>query len=191
MTRENHYSLEDNNMAQKQLNFHGLILQQDLTTVKRKNKPEILFITSYPPRECGIATYSQDLINALNNKFENSFHISICALETDTEQHNYENDPKFILNTDEEMAFENLAKKINKAKNIQIVVVQHEFGFFANHEQDFKLFYEAISMPLIFVFHTVLPRPDNELKLKVQNMARVASSVIVMTKNAAIIFQYE
>ena len=187
MTRENHYSLEDNNMAKKQLNFHGLILQQDLTTVKRRNKPEILFITSYPPRECGIATYSQDLINALNNKFENSFHISICALETDTEQHNYENDPKFILNTDEEMAFENLAKKINKAKNIQIVVVQHEFGFFANHEQDFKLFYEAISMPLIFVFHTVLPRPDNELKLKVQNMARVASSVIVMTKNAAII----
>ena len=30
---------------------------------------EILFITSYPPRECGIATYSQDLIMALNNKF--------------------------------------------------------------------------------------------------------------------------
>ena len=35
----------------------------------QKNKillPEILFITSYPPRECGIATYSQDLIKALN-----------------------------------------------------------------------------------------------------------------------------
>jgi len=37
-----------------------------------KNKlPEILFITSYPPRECGIATYSQDLLKALNNKFSN------------------------------------------------------------------------------------------------------------------------
>jgi hypothetical protein len=32
--------------------------------------PEILFISSYPPRECGIATYSQDLVKALNNKFE-------------------------------------------------------------------------------------------------------------------------
>ena len=30
--------------------------------------PEILFINSYPPRECGIATYSQDLVKALNNK---------------------------------------------------------------------------------------------------------------------------
>ena len=36
-------------------------------------KPEILFISSYPPRECGIATYSQDLIKALNNKFNHSF----------------------------------------------------------------------------------------------------------------------
>ena len=39
---------------------------------KTKDLPEILFITSYPPRVCGIATYSQDLIKALNNKFSNS-----------------------------------------------------------------------------------------------------------------------
>ena len=37
--------------------------------------PEIVFITSYPPRECGIATYSQDLIFSLNNKFRKSFEI--------------------------------------------------------------------------------------------------------------------
>ena len=37
---------------------------------RETNLPEIVFITSYPPRECGIATYSQDLIFALNNKFK-------------------------------------------------------------------------------------------------------------------------
>lgn len=43
-----------------------------------KNKlPEILFITSYPPRECGITTYYQDLIKALDNKFKHSFKIKI------------------------------------------------------------------------------------------------------------------
>ena len=42
-----------------------------------KDLAEILFITSYPPRECGIATYSQDLIKALNNKFSNSLSIKI------------------------------------------------------------------------------------------------------------------
>ena len=39
--------------------------------------PEILFISSFPPRECGIATYSEDLIKALENKFNHSFKIEI------------------------------------------------------------------------------------------------------------------
>ena len=62
--------------------------------------PEILFITSYPPRECGIATYSQDLINAINNQFENTFRCAVCALESEHEQHIYNQSAQYILNTD-------------------------------------------------------------------------------------------
>ena len=51
--------------------------------------PEILVITSYPPRECGIATYSQDLIKALNNKFSNSISIKVCALESGDTNYTY------------------------------------------------------------------------------------------------------
>lgn len=46
--------------------------------------PEILLISSYPPRECGIATYTQDLIQAINEKFDTSLAIKICALENTT-----------------------------------------------------------------------------------------------------------
>src|ERR1035437_3549287 len=52
---------------------------------KTNDLPEILFITSYPPRECGIATYSQDLIKAINNKFSNTLSIKVCALESGDE----------------------------------------------------------------------------------------------------------
>ncbi len=53
-----------------------------LDTDTAENLAEILFITSYPPRECGIATYSQDLLKALNNKFSNTFSLKVCALES-------------------------------------------------------------------------------------------------------------
>lgn len=61
--------------------------------------PEVLFISSYPPRECGIATYSQDLIKTLNNKFGLSFAIKVCALETADQSYTYTDEVKFILNT--------------------------------------------------------------------------------------------
>ena len=43
---------------------------------------QFVFITSYPPRECGIATYSKDLINALQTTFGHSLEPLVCALET-------------------------------------------------------------------------------------------------------------
>lgn len=82
------------------------------------NLSEILFITSFPPRECGIATYSQDLIKALNNKFNLSFKIQICALESENEIHNYSEKIKYVLNTDTPGAFTSLSNKINNDPDI-------------------------------------------------------------------------
>lgn len=151
--------------------------------------PEILFISSFPPRECGIATYSQDLIHALTNQFGNSFKCSICALESDTEQHIYKQQPKLILNTDSPLSFQKTATAINHDNQIKLVVMQHEFGFFANSQTEYKKLFQQITKPIVFVFHTVLPHPDVALKSKVQEMAAMASGIIVMTSNAATILQ--
>lgn len=147
--------------------------------------PEILFITSYPPRECGIATYSSDLIKALNNKFNDSFKIGICPLESETEKHNYPDEIKFVLNTDQPDGFIQLAKTINDNADIRMVMIQHEFGFFEKKEDDFKQFLVALTKPVVIVFHTVLPKPHDSLKLKVQQISNVSESIIVMTNSSA------
>ena len=149
------------------------------------SEPEILFITSYPPRECGIATYSQDLIKALNNKFNDSFIISVCPLESENEKHTYTDRIKYTLNTDQPGAFTTLAKAINDNADIRMVMIQHEFGFFEKKENEFRLFLNALTKPVIIAFHTVLPHPDDSLKVKVQQISVESASIIVMTNSSA------
>ncbi|NVO18865.1 MAG: glycosyltransferase [Bacteroidetes bacterium] len=150
-----------------------------------KRKAEILLITSYPPRECGIATYSQDLVKALNNKFSNSLSIKVCALESGVADYIYPEEVKMILDTTVSEGYLLLASSINIDKDIQVVLIQHEFGFFRKQEEAFLEFINSISKPVVIVFHSVLPYPDQLLKSKVGRIVSACESVIVMTHNSA------
>ncbi|MDN3656086.1 glycosyltransferase [Ferruginibacter paludis] len=147
-------------------------------------KPVILFINSYPPRQCGLATYSYDLITALENKFDASFSIKICAVENNTECQNYEGKVEFTMNTDHPESFPNLVKAINNDTNIKLVLIQHEFGFFKKCEEEFLQFFSLVDKPIITVFHTVLPYPDEILKVNVQAIAQQSESIVVMTQSS-------
>ena len=150
-----------------------------------KDLAEVLVISSYPPRECCIATYSQDLIKSLNNKFSNSFNIKVCAVENHTSDFTYPDEVKWTLDTTHVSAFMELAEKINNDNRIQSVLIQHEFGLYKNNEQAFlQMLYELLK-PVMLVFHTVLPRPDSHLKLEVKNITEACQSIIVMTKTSA------
>lgn len=146
---------------------------------------EILFITSYPPRECGIATYSQDLIKALNNKFSDTFSIKVCALESGYANLKYPDEVIYTLKTSLVYDYWKLATLINENEKIKVVLIQHEFGFFKTQEKPFLEFLRALNKPLAIVFHTVLPSPDKQLKLKINNIAAVCDAIIVMTNNSA------
>ncbi|MDP2888605.1 MAG: glycosyltransferase family 4 protein, partial [Bacteroidota bacterium] len=146
---------------------------------------EILIITSYPPRECGIATYSQDLIRSLNNKFSNSLSIKVCAMEADEVDYEYPDEVKYILKTSVAAEYEKLAITINNDKNLKIVLIQHEFGFFHVQKEAFLKFITEVSKPVVVVFHTVLPHPDEKFKINVQRIAAACESIIVMTNTSA------
>jgi glycosyltransferase involved in cell wall biosynthesis len=152
---------------------------------KSKDLPEILFITSYPPRVCGIATYSLDLIKTLMNKFSESFSIKVCALESGNDSYDYPEEVKYILDASLASAFTQLADTINQDGKVKFIVIEHEFGFFRAQKQAFLEFLTKLLIPKVIVFHTVLPAPDEELKQYVQNISAACEAIIVMTKNSA------
>lgn len=145
---------------------------------------EIICITTYPPRECGIATYSQDLFKALEKKFNHSFSIQICPIESDNERHDYEDEINYRLNTDEYESYVRLTYDINTNSSIELVLIQHEFGLFKNNEILFLEFLQNINKPIAIVFHTVLPHPNELLKSRVQQIAKATNSLIVMTQSS-------
>lgn len=150
--------------------FWRCLLQQNnqpiiLSKVKyKKSNSQKSFYYYLSPRECGIATYTQDLIRSISKGFGSSFNISICALSTDHEEHEYSDTIKFILNTDDDESYAQLARDINYDNNISLVVLQHEFGLFDLQGAALTSMLHKLNKPVSIVFHTVLPGPDTEFK---------------------------
>ena len=152
--------------------------------------PEILFITSYPPRECGIATYSQDLIKAIEEKFGLNFSLKIAALNPKDTYYNYPKEVKYCLQSDEKEHFVQLANVINKDANIAMIFLQHEFGLFGGENGNHLLKLMAhLKRPIATTFHTVLPNPNPKIRKLVRKMTDYSNSVIVMTQTSAAILQ--
>lgn len=155
------------------------------TIDKSDVRPEIVFLTSYPPRECGIATYSRDLIKALDQKMGDSFKISVCPLETTGNLYDYPSEIGTVLNTDSTIDYLALANRIDSDPNIELVVVQHEFGLFSGNEKAFAGFLETLDCPVVMTLHTVLPRPDKQMRDKMRHLLGLCKGVIVMTQTSA------
>jgi len=167
-----------------EINYEPLVSNDPAPLQATKREANILLITSYPPRECGIATYSHDLIKALKSKFGNSFSIEVCALESQNEKHQYPEIVTDIIDTNCGNIFLSLIRKINDDSNIEIVLVQHEFGFFYEKEASLIAFLNDVEKPIVMVFHTVLPKPNEGLKLHVHQIVKACQSIIVMTNNS-------
>lgn len=151
--------------------------------------PQLLMISTFPPRECGIATYAQDLITAINDRFTETFEIQVCALENGS--HRYSSPVKYILETEKPNSYDELIKKIVCNNKLQWVVIQHEFGLFRNNDKDFLRLLSHIDKPVAVVFHTVLPKPDKELQAMVQSIAGYTHVIIVMTETSRDILQQD
>jgi len=183
-------------------NFEGFILKPirkvstsflNRKVVQAEKKlPIVLFVSSYPPRQCGIATYSMDLLNTLKSKFTNSFQFEVCALEQGESKFVYPDEVKYVLDTSYANGYLLLANAINRNPLIASVLVQHEFGFFPNKfKTHFINFVKALEAPAIIVFHTVLSKPNMEVYHEVREIVAASKGIIVMTQYAAIVLEQD
>lgn len=145
----------------------------------------MLIISSYPPRECGLATFSIDIVNSVGVVFGNTLPLEVCALQNDQSTFDYNREVTYILNTSDSAEYRKTAEKINDRDDIGMVCIQHEFGLFGGNYGSYIIsFLLAINKPLITVFHSVLPNPDFYRLKIVKKIADLSDRIIVLTKKS-------
>ncbi|MEO8067853.1 MAG: glycosyltransferase [Flavobacteriales bacterium] len=153
---------------------------------KMLDQDQVLVLSSYPSRVCGIATYTKDLVTALNRTFTEPLVFRVCALEEGPGGFSYPEEVTCTLNTLDEAAHIALAARVNRDQRITRVWIQHEFGLYNGSEGAYLLaFAQAVTKPITITFHTVLPNPAPERNAMVRALAAAASDIVVLTARSA------
>jgi len=146
----------------------------------------ILFVSTFPPVKCGIASFTSDLVNAITAETKRQFPISICSLDKKDDVGFYDSPVKKIMDGHQLDSCIETAGIINNDPSIHLICIEHEFGLYGGHLGEYLLAVMAlISKPFIVRFHTVLPAADPKRIKIVQSIALLAEKIIVMTEHSA------
>ena len=146
---------------------------------------KLVFITSWLPRECGIATFTNDLVKAIKNQMDDSIEIEICALENGSQGFHYPKEVKYVLDATNLKQYQQIAKKINDDHQVKIVMIEHEFGLFGGEWGDYLLsMLDVLAKPVFVTFHTILPNPEKKISDTITSISGKAEKIVVMTDSS-------
>ncbi len=154
-------------------------------------KPTIVFFSSYPPRECGIATFTQDLLKASQKHLGKLVNCRVAALNVSPlDTYNYPQEVEWKIDQNSKLDHQNLAKIVNDTSYITGVIIQHEYGIFGGSEGEILLsFMKRCKKPMLVTLHTVLPSPSDKMKEVTSKIIHYATTIVVLTKNSKLIIE--
>ena len=144
----------------------------------------IAFLGDYPPRLCGIATFTADLCEAIAEALPES----VCyagAVNDRAGSYAYPPRVRFELDEKELDSYRRAADFLN-FDNAEALCVQHEFGIYGGPAGSHLLaLLKEVRMPVITTLHTVLREPDEEQRRVMDELARRSDRLIVMARKGA------
>jgi glycosyltransferase involved in cell wall biosynthesis len=142
-----------------------------------------IFIGSYPPRACGIATFTKDVVESYNACYDIGSEV-VAIDEAGGESRVYPPEVIARLRASERSSYKDIAAVIN-AHPARLVNVQHEYGLFGGAEGAWFLdLLEALDKPVVVSLHTVLPDPTPEHLAAAKRLCRLASTIVVLSQTA-------
>lgn len=148
---------------------------------------KIAYIGTYPPRECGIGTFTRNLFNSMllkngDNITENAGFV--VALNDNDLVYEYPPEVKLTIRQEYQEDYINAAKFINLS-SADICILEHEFGIYGGQSGVYILpLLHRLEIPLIVTLHTILKNPSYNERAVLSELCKMAHTLVVMTKKA-------
>jgi glycosyltransferase involved in cell wall biosynthesis/CBS domain-containing protein len=147
------------------------------------HKIRVAYVSTYPPRECGIATYTKHLVDATSAFCTRAVTPPVViAINDRGGQYDYEIQVKSQIDANDIQSYEKVAQYIN-ASDVDVVNLQHEYGIFGGDWGDYiTAFLQRIDKPVVTTLHTVLEEPDPDARRVMERVLEYSEFVVVMAK---------
>jgi glycosyltransferase involved in cell wall biosynthesis len=139
-------------------------------------------VSTYPPRACGIGTFSRDLREALlMADGVSAVDLAAIVREDDVEQ---AAEVVARIHQDQRGDYAAAAHVLER-RDDDVVVIQHEYGIFGGHEGAHILSLAAeLRRPIVLTLHTVLSAPSIRQAETLRALCDLAALVCVFTETA-------
>src|SRR5258707_3183043 len=148
----------------------------------------VAIIGNYLPRQCGIATFTTDLCDAIHAQYDATELLALPVNDI-AEGYSYPARIRFELAQDEVASYRQAADFLNFS-NIDLVCLQHEYGIFGGPAGAHILeLLRRLQMPVVPTLHTVLREPNPDQRAVMEEIAVLSDRFIVMSRQSAEILQ--
>lgn len=149
----------------------------------------VSFVATYIPRQCGIATFTNDLANSvvelMGEKLSDGKPVNITALTDTAEGYKYGSEVKFEIKDQEINDYKEAAHFLNHSSS-EIICLQHEFGIFGGeHGENIVLLLQNMNKPVVTTLHTVIESPLPEQLNIIREIGSYSSYIIVQSSRAS------
>ncbi len=149
------------------------------------------FVSTYPPRQCGIATFCSDLLGSMKQLYGNSngegpnqHNFEIVALNRGSKSYNYDREVSFHIRDQHHHDYQRAADFINLSP-VDAVSIQHEYGIFGGEDGNYiSYLLNGLKIPAITTLHTVLEKPTAGQKQTLMRICEQSTTVVVMANTA-------
>lgn len=151
---------------------------------------KVAFVSTYPPRRCGIATYTADLtgnfrqIYSEGNHNNDQHYFEVIALNNRPQGYQYGREVSFHIRDQHREDYQRAADFINVSP-VDVICLQHEFGIFGGDDGSYIIhLLRALKKPVVTTFHTILAEPTVGQQKTLGRICELSTLVVVQAQMA-------